>query len=134
MDFLINIDVPDLAAGEAFYANAFGLKAERRIDGGVEMSGGPAPLWLLEKKAGTVPAPGAALRDYARHWSPVHLDFIVEDVEAAIRRAVEAGAVLETDKRSEVWGDIALLADPFGNGFCLIAFRRRGYDEIAASG
>jgi len=24
-----------------------------------------------------------------------------------------------------------LLADPFGNGFCLIQFTGRGYDEIA---
>ncbi len=134
MNFLVNIDVPDLAAGEAFYAQAFGLAVSRRFDGGAEMTGGPAPLWLLEKKPGTLPAPGASLRDYARHWSPLHLDIVVDDVEAAIRRAVEAGAVLEKDKRSEVWGDIALLADPFGNGFCLIAFRGRGYDEIAASG
>jgi len=26
---------------------------------------------------------------------------------------------------------IALMADPFGHGFCLIEFRGRGYDEIA---
>jgi hypothetical protein len=24
-----------------------------------------------------------------------------------------------------------MLADPFGNGFCLLEFRGRGYDEIA---
>jgi hypothetical protein len=25
------------------------------------------------------------------------------------------------------------MADPFGHGFCLIEFRGRGYDEIAAT-
>jgi predicted enzyme related to lactoylglutathione lyase len=28
------------------------------------------------------------------------------------------------------WGRIANMADPFGNGFCLIEFIGRGYDEI----
>jgi hypothetical protein len=48
-----------------------------------------------------------------------------------VKRAVGAGAKLERPVRSQAWGDIALLADPFGNGFCLIQFRGRGYDEIA---
>jgi hypothetical protein len=26
---------------------------------------------------------------------------------------------------------LALMADPFGNGFCLVQFLGRGYDEIA---
>ena len=29
------------------------------------------------------------------------------------------------------WGKLALFADPFGHGFCLIEFLGRGYDEIA---
>jgi hypothetical protein len=29
------------------------------------------------------------------------------------------------------WGKIAMLADPFGHGVCLIQFVGRGYDEIA---
>jgi predicted enzyme related to lactoylglutathione lyase len=33
--------------------------------------------------------------------------------------------------RTHVWGRIAVLSDPFGNGFCLIQFLNRGYDEIA---
>jgi hypothetical protein len=32
------------------------------------------------------------------------------------------------------YGRLALLADPFGNGFCLLEFSGRGYDEIALSG
>jgi predicted enzyme related to lactoylglutathione lyase len=56
---------------------------------------------------------------------------IVEDIEAALNNAVAAGARVEADIRIEVWGKIAVLADPFGNGFCLIQFLGRGYDEIA---
>jgi len=34
--------------------------------------------------------------------------------------------------RTHSWGRIAVMADPFGHGFCLIEFLGRGYDEIAA--
>jgi hypothetical protein len=33
--------------------------------------------------------------------------------------------------RTAAWGRIAVLADPFGHGLCLIEFLNRGYDEIA---
>jgi predicted enzyme related to lactoylglutathione lyase len=130
---LINVDVPDLERGVAFYAAAFGLSLSGRIgDGVAELQGWPATLYLLEKPAGSPALPGgAAPRDYARHWTPVHLDVVVEDVTAARDRALAAGAVLERDVATAEWGDLALLADPFGNGFCLIAFRGRGYGEIA---
>jgi predicted enzyme related to lactoylglutathione lyase len=60
----------------------------------------------------------------------VHLDFVVQDIGAAIKRAMQAGAKLERDVSTHAYGLLALLADPFGNGFCLIEFRGRGYDEI----
>ena len=35
-------------------------------------------------------------------------------------------------RRFEGWTELAaLMADPFGNGFCLLPFTGRGYDEIA---
>jgi hypothetical protein len=39
--------------------------------------------------------------------------------------------VIDAEPRTHAWGKIAVLADPFGNGFCLIEFVNRGYDEIA---
>jgi predicted enzyme related to lactoylglutathione lyase len=54
----------------------------------------------------------------------------VTDIRAAIERAVRAGAKLERDVSSHPYGELALLGDPFGNGFCLLEFRGRGYDEI----
>ena len=130
-DLLVNIDVPDLAAAERFYVEAFGLTPTRRFgDGGVELSGWPVRVYLLEKVAGTIGA-GADLRRYDRHWSPVHLDVVVDDLDAAFRRALAAGAVAETEVCTTAWGRIVMLADPFGHGICLIQFLGRGYDEIA---
>jgi predicted enzyme related to lactoylglutathione lyase len=127
---LINIDVPALDEAVAFYTRAFGLTEARRFGGTVaELEGWPAPVNLLEKAAGSMGAAGTP-RDYARHWTPVHLDVVVEDLDAALARAVAAGAVVETLPATRVWGRIAMLADPFGHGFCLIEFYGRGYGEL----
>jgi lactoylglutathione lyase len=131
MKLLINIDVPELAPAEVFYAAAFGLRTGRRFrDDAVELLGADAPIYLLHKAAGTVGA-GDVRRDYARHWSPIHCDVVVDDLDAAIARAVAAGAVQEGATRETVWGRIVQLADPFGHGWCLLQFIGRGYDEIA---
>jgi len=133
MTVLINIDVPDLKSAVAFYTEAFGLTVTRRFgDGGAELTGWPAAVYLLEKAAGTIGA-GDLPRTYDRHWTPVHLDVVVEDIDLALARAVRAGARIEHDVRTHVWGKIAILADPFGHGLCLIQFLGRGYDEIAGS-
>jgi len=127
------IDVDDLDRAVAFYAGAIGLTAGRRLgDEWVEMLGAPTPLDLLAKPPGTAALPTGtrALRDYERHWTPVHLDFVVDDVDAAVRRATDAGAKLERAPEAKPWGRIALLSDPFGHGFCLLEFRGRGYGEV----
>lgn len=135
MHLLVNIDVDDLARAERFYREAFGLETGRRFGrAGVEMLGADAPLYLLVKGAGTAPAATVEQpRHYARHWTPVHLDFVVEDIEGAVARAVRAGAVLEQPVATQRWGRLALLADPFGHGFCFVQFIGRGYDEVAGS-
>jgi predicted enzyme related to lactoylglutathione lyase len=130
-DLLVNIDVPDLARAVRFYTEAFGLTVTRRFaDDGAELSGWPVKLYLLQKPAGSIGA-GRDLRRYDRHWTPVHLDVIVEDIDVALRRALAAGGRPETDVRVHAWGKIAVFADPFGHGVCLIEFLGRGYDEIA---
>ena len=132
MDLLINIDVQELERGVAFYTRAFGFTVGRRFGSdGVELLGGSAPIYLLVKAAGTVPAPGAGTRDYARHWTPVHLDVVVTDLEAALQRARDAGATLEQPVQERSWGRMANLADPFGHGVCILQFSARGYDAIA---
>jgi predicted enzyme related to lactoylglutathione lyase len=131
MEVLVNIDVPDLARATAFYREAFGLAVTRRLGAeAVELGGWPVRLYLLQKPEGSVAA-ADRLRRYDRHWTPVHLDVIVSNIENALARAEAAGAVAETEIRIEAWGKIAVLADPFGHGLCLIEFLGRGYDEIA---
>ena len=133
MDFIVNIDVDNLESAERFYVDAFGLRVGRHFGGSsVELLGAPAPIYLLEK-ADNTPALSSAkeARRYSRHWTPVHLDFVVDDIETAVERSVRAGASVEQPVSSHKWGKLALMADPFGHGFCLIEFVGRGYDEIA---
>ncbi|WP_332610189.1 GNAT family N-acetyltransferase [Achromobacter sp. ESBL13] len=138
MQLLVNIDVPDLEHAIVFYQRAFGLTLHRRLGPkAAEMLGANAPIYLLEKAAGS-PAAGAAgaaggaapSRDYARHWTPVHLDVVVPDVDAAVDQAVAAGAILEGPAAAHAWGRIAHLSDPYGHGICILQFLGRGYDEI----
>ncbi|MBS7696762.1 MULTISPECIES: VOC family protein [unclassified Chelatococcus] len=130
MRLLVNIDVPDLVQAVAFYTAAFGLTPGRRLGKTVvELDGGPVPIYLLEKAPGTSGAANDARR-YERHWTPIHLDIQVDDIDIALARAVAAGATVENGVNTTVWGKIAICADPFGHGFCLIEFQNRGYDEI----
>lgn len=130
MRLLLNIDVPDLAAAEAFYTGAFGLAPARRFgDAALELLGAGVPLYLLRKPAGSEGA-GGRPRDYARHWSPLHADIAVDDLDAALARALAAGARQEGEVREAPWGRIVQLADPFGHGWCLLQFLGHGYDEI----
>jgi len=133
MELLVNVDVGDLEAGERFYREALGLVVGRRFGSwGVELRGASSTIYLLQKEEGSRVSPATdEVRTYERHWTPVHLDFVVDDIEKAVERAVAAGATLEEPVAVRRWGKLALLADPFGNGFCFVQFVGRGYDEIA---
>jgi len=128
----ICIDVDDLDRAIAFFTNGLGLQLGRRFDAQwAEVLGASSPIDLLANPAGSCPVENSnATRDYSRHWTPVHLDFVVSDVNAAVARAVAAGAVLERPIGREPYGQIARLADPFGNGVCLIQMTELGYDAL----
>ena len=131
---LLNIDVPDIDAAVAFYTAALGLRVGRRFDVDfVELLGAGAPIYLLKKDAGTSIGPaGGDSRRYSRHWSPIHPDYAVEDMDEAIKRATAAGAVQEGETCEAPYGRLAMFADPFGHGFCLIEFNTDGYDALLA--
>jgi len=130
---LANIDVDDLGRAAEFYCSALELSIGRRFgDSAVELVGASSAIYLLKHAAGTVATASVSQRrDFTRHWTPVHLDFVVPKLDPAVARAQKAGARLEGEVRTHRWGRIAVLADPFGHGFCLIEFLGRGYDEIA---
>jgi predicted enzyme related to lactoylglutathione lyase len=134
MNLLVNVDVDDLERAIAFYSNALGLRLERRLFKGMvaEMGGASSKIYLLTHPAGSRASLGTtSVRTYDRHWTPVHLDFDTKDVDAAVARAVEAGAKLEGSIQAFAWGRLATLCDPFGHGFCLLQFTDRGYDAVA---
>jgi predicted enzyme related to lactoylglutathione lyase len=133
----ICIDVNDIEHAITFYTDGVGLVLGRRLLANwAELLGGPCPIDLLCNAAGTAPLGESRpqRRDYARHWTPVHLDFVVDDIEAATQRLVAHGATLEQPIQDRVWGRMASLADPFGHGIDVLEFRGRGYDEILAAG
>jgi hypothetical protein len=105
----------------------------------LEVAPGPGYLaiaiYLLEREArSSACSTNSAQRIYERHWTPVHLDFVVDNIERATGKAMRFGAKIDKPMTSHAWGKIAVLADPFGNGFCLIEFIGRGYDELVGRG
>lgn len=131
MQVLINIDVPDIEKAIAFYERGLGLQLSRMLfDNRVaEMTAGALVVHLLHKPPASTATPAGDRRTYERHWTPVHLDFVVDDIALATDRAVAAGAALEQPPRERDWGKLALLSDPFGNGFCLLEFHGTPYES-----
>ena len=132
---LINIDVPDLKSAQKFYGEGLGFKIGRSLGSSVlELLGQGIQLYLIEKREGSLPFFSASLaRNYERHWCPIHLDIVVDDIIAFRERLLKAGAIEESPIAKNIWGKIASFSDPFGHGLCLIEFIGRGYDEIAES-
>jgi predicted enzyme related to lactoylglutathione lyase len=131
---IVNIDVPELAPAIAFYSDALGLKLNRILDEDVaELSGASASLYLLASVAGSAPASSVTeKRRYSRHWTPVHIDFVVDDIVASANRAIKAGARQESECIEWRGSRCITFSDPFGHGFCLIAFAGETYDDGAA--
>lgn len=126
MKILINVDVPNLPAAIRFYTAALGLTHARTLDDDVaELTGAAATIYLLQKPGGSlaVQTPPIA-RSFQRHWTPVHFDLVVEDVDAAAERAIAAGAVRETGHIDWRGSRCLSFRDPFGHGFCFIQFER----------
>ena len=123
----IGIDVPDLAEGVRFYSQAFGFaRRAEPLPGVVVLAAGNTEICLLEKRAGSRPSPRASdTRRYERHWTPVHLDLHVDDLKAALAKALAAGATKEQIFENPEHGSVAFCADPFGHGFCLIQRKRK---------
>jgi predicted enzyme related to lactoylglutathione lyase len=134
VELLVNVDVPELGAATAFYTRAFGFRVGRRFgDAALELLGAGVPVYLLVKAPGTPASEyGNGQRSYTRHWTPVHIDLVVQDVAWARERALAAGATAEGEISKRAWGLMAMLADPYGHGICLLEFRGPGYDAIVA--
>jgi len=109
----ICIDVDDVNRAVRFYGEGIGLTVIRQEPDWAELKIGEQTIWIMKVAAGKS---GAISRDYRRHWTPVHLDLRVEDLDKTIERAVAAGGKLEARPRS----NLANLSDPSGNGVDLV--------------
>lgn len=122
----ISVDVPKLTDRICFYTNAFGFsKIAEPVPGVVVLRAGTSEISLLEKEPGSIPSVCTQeKRHYQRHWTPVHMDFHVDDLRQAIEKALPASAKQEQLFENPEHGSVAMCSDPFGHGFCVIKRRK----------
>ncbi len=132
MRMIVNIDVPEIAPAVRFYSEAVGLQLKRMLDDDVaEMTGFSSAIYLLKHPAASrTSAKSQTQRDYSRHWTPVHIDFVVDNVDDAARQAEAAGATRESDCIDWRGSRCITFSDPFGHGFCLIEFAADTYTDL----
>jgi predicted enzyme related to lactoylglutathione lyase len=121
----LSIDVPNLEAGLRFYGNVFGFREKARpFPTMAILDANNLTVCMHEKAAGTKSSPGGSdVRRYERHWTPVHVDVHVEDLDAVLEKLRAEGGLVETEFRTEGPMPVAFCSDPFGNGFCVIGER-----------
>jgi predicted enzyme related to lactoylglutathione lyase len=127
------IEVTDATRGVDFYCKGLGLTLRRRLSPTwIELGGATLPIFLLADRPPVAHLGSRKVqRSYERHWTPVHLDFVVGDLDASVSRLMVMGASLDRDVNIREYGRIANMADPFGNGFDLIEFSGSGYDAVS---
>jgi catechol 2,3-dioxygenase-like lactoylglutathione lyase family enzyme len=118
----ICIDVDDVDRAVEFYARGLGLAVAEHQRDWAQLRLGEQVFWIMKIAAGPS---GPVTRDYRRHWTPVHLDFLVDDVDEAVARALAAGGRLDREisrqrEPGNTRADVANLSDPAGNGVDLV--------------
>lgn len=129
MRIVVNIDVPELEPAVEFYCAALGLEHNRTLDNDVaELTGTSSVIYLLQNPSDSNPGRRISeTRRYSRHWTPVHLDFVVDNISESAERALRAGASQESECIEWKGSKCITFSDPFGHGFCLIEFAVETY-------
>ena len=110
------LTVEDAAEAIEFYGRAFGAEETVRMNG-PDGSIGHAELQIGDSKVMlSDPFPQSSVRPPSERGGPTASIFLyVDDVDAAFKRAVDAGAKVEMALEDMFWGDrFGTLADPFG--------------------
>ena len=116
----ISIDVSNIKKAEEFYIKALGCEKVKDQGNMSIISAENVKIYLQEKEEGSNPIPSKEVtRTYQRHWTPIHLDFLCDNVSEVVSKILEFGGTQEGGEKGE-WGEIVFCADPFGNGFCVI--------------
>ncbi len=113
MKFKVCIDVDDIEKAVQFYGQGLGLTVVKHEADWAQVTLDDHTFWIMKTPAGKQ---GEISRDYRRHWTPIHLDFAVDNIEDAIKRAVNAGGKMEGRPKTS----LANLSDPAGNGVDLV--------------
>jgi predicted enzyme related to lactoylglutathione lyase len=121
----LSIDVPSLEDGLRFYGRVFGfVETSRPFPTMAILDANNVTVCMHEKAAGSKSSPGGDdERRYTRHWTPVHADFHVSDLDAVLARVRAENGAVETEFRAQGPKPVAFCSDPFGNGFCVIGER-----------
>ena len=129
------IEVSELALGMNFYCDGLGLSLKRQLSPRwVELQGAGTPIYLLGNRPETADLGStSATRSFERHWTPVHLDFVVTSLDEMVKRLLDFGATRDQAIKEREYGRIANMADPFGNGFDLIGCAGDGYEAVSRS-
>ena len=92
----ICLDVADLDEAGAFYCQALGCTEVGRNPRNVRVTAGGIEIYLMLRPEGSMPFLAATEgRSFARHWTPVHLDFSVEDVGRSTSEITRLGGIVE---------------------------------------
>lgn len=118
----VSIDVPSLEQGLRFYREVFGfIEKVRPFPTMAILDANNVSVCMHEKAPGTKVTPAAtSTRHYDRHWTPVHLDLHVVDLDAVLEKVKAEGGAVEVEFRSQGPKPVGFCCDPFGNGFCVI--------------
>ena len=115
----VSIDVSDMEKAVLFYTKALGCSEIRVGEGTTKLGADNVNIFLLKKESESNPLiTGTSSRNYERHWTPVHLDFYVSEIEKIVSLVKELGGASEGSQSGD-WGAVEFCSDPFGNGFCL---------------
>ena len=118
----ITLDSADANALADFYAALLGWEKQVNKDLpefiGVRMPGEVPVLWFQQVESYQPPVwpeePGA-------QQTMVHLDFVVDDIDVAMQRALDGGAVkAEKQYYADRW---TVMLDPAGHPFCLAEYK-----------
>ena len=109
--------VDDASEAIEYYKKAFGAEERVRMDapggriGHAELAVGDSLIMLAD------PFPQASTRTPSElGGSSVSIFMYVEDVDATVKRAVDAGATITMEVADQFWGDrLGSVKDPFGH-------------------
>ena len=111
------LSLDDAAGAIEFYKQAFGAKEQMRMDapggkiGHAQLQIGDSLVMLSDAFPGSSVRPPRELGA-----TNASIFMYVEDVDAVVKKAVDAGATVTTEVEDQFWGDrFGTVTDPFGH-------------------